>query len=180
MRLFAERFRARNQLMQQAVEDRLRYEHLQKELAIAEQIQASMLPRDFSLGPGVDVVAEMSAARHVGGDFYDVFKLNDDEFCVAVGDVAGKGIPAALFVVKAMTILRTEMMKQQPVDRALAALNRALCKGNERCMFVTIAVVAIDTVTGDCRYVSAGHNPAALMVSPGPGATPGEPANRLT
>jgi sigma-B regulation protein RsbU (phosphoserine phosphatase) len=162
MRQSARRFRERHALVQQAVEEHLRFEALEKELAIAAEIQTSMLPQDFALDDRLDIAARMQAARHVGGDFYDVYRINDRTVYVAIGDVAGKGIPAALFVVKAMTILRTEMMKQQPVDRALAALNRALCKGNERCMFVTIAVVVIDTVTGDCRYVSAGHNPAAL------------------
>ena len=165
MRQSAKRFRERHALIRQAIEEHLRFEALEKELAIAAEIQTSMLPHDFALDVRLDIAACMQAARHVGGDFYDVFRINDRTVYAAIGDVAGKGIPAALFVVKAMTILRTEMMKQQPVDSALAALNRALCKGNERCMFVTIAVVVIDTVTGDCRYVSAGHNPAALRRS---------------
>ena len=164
MKLFADRFRARNQLIQQAVEDRLQYEHLEKELAIAEQIQASMLPHDISLGPGVEVVAEMLPAKHVGGDFYDVFEIDDDEFCVAVGDVAGKGVPAALFMVRAMTILRAEMLKSQPIEEAVAALNYALSQDNARCMFVTLAVVVINRHSGDARYVSAGHNPPALGI----------------
>jgi sigma-B regulation protein RsbU (phosphoserine phosphatase) len=162
MKLFAERLRARNLLMQQAVEEHLRYESLEKELSIAAQIQASMLPRDFSLETDVDVVAEMIPARHVGGDFYDVFLINDHQFYVAVGDVAGKGVPASLFVVKAMTILRAEMLKSQDLDEAVAAFNRELSRNNDQCMFVTLAIVVFDRRTGRGQYVSAGHNAVAL------------------
>ena len=162
MKLFAERFRARNELVQQAIEEHLRYESLEKELSIAAQIQVSMLPRDFGLEPDVDVVAEMIPARHVGGDFYDVFQINDDQFYVAVGDVAGKGVPASLFVVKAMTILRTEMLKSQGVHEAVAAFNRELTRNNDQCMFVTLAIVVFDRRTGQGQYVSAGHNAVAL------------------
>jgi sigma-B regulation protein RsbU (phosphoserine phosphatase) len=162
MRQSAERFRARNELMQQAIEDRLRYEALQKELAIATEIQCSMLPHDFALADGFDIHAGMAAARHVGGDFYDAFRIDDDHIYVAIGDVAGKGVPAALFVVRAMTLLRIEMLKRQPVEIAVAAVNRALCRNNDRYLFVTLAVVVIDTQSGRCLYVSAGHNPVAL------------------
>jgi sigma-B regulation protein RsbU (phosphoserine phosphatase) len=164
MRLSADRFRARNELVRQAVEEHLRYESLQKELAIAAQIQVSMLPHDLDVGPDVDLFAQMLPARHVGGDFYDVFRIGEDSFYVAVGDVAGKGIPASLFVVRAMTMLRTEMLKRQSVEAAIAAWNRALCRDNDQCMFVTLAIVVFDRPSGRGRYVSAGHNALALGV----------------
>ncbi len=164
MRLFAERFRARNALMQQALEDRLRYEHLEKELAIAAQIQLSMLPHAFDPGDRVDIDARMLPARQVGGDFYDVFNISDDELCIAVGDVSGKGVPASLFMVRVMTMLRTEVQKAQPIEAAIAALNGALSQDNEQCMFVTLAVIVINRRDGGCRYLSGGHNPSVLGV----------------
>lgn len=159
MRLFANRFRARNQLIQQALEERLRYEHLQKELGIAQEIQAGMLRHDLDLMPEIDIVAEMVPARFVGGDFYDVFAVGAHEYCIAIGDVAGKGVPAALLMVRAMTLLRTEMRKRQPLDSTVQQLNVALCKNNALCMFVTLLVGIIDRRTGEFRYVVAGHNP---------------------
>ena len=162
MKMFAERFRARNDMMQQAIEEHLRFEAMEKELGVAAQIQLSMLPQDLDLGAEVDVFASMQPARHVGGDFYDVCQVTEDKFYVAVGDVAGKGVPASLFVVRAMTILRTEMLKQYPVEFAVSALNRALCKNNDTFMFVTLAVVEFDRRTGRGRYVSAGHNPLVV------------------
>ncbi|MGB5199394.1 MAG: SpoIIE family protein phosphatase [Sedimenticolaceae bacterium] len=162
MRLFAERFRARNQMMQRALEERLRYEHLEKELGIAQEIQAGMLPHDLDLRPQIDIVAEMVPARHVGGDFYDVFALGDDEYCIAIGDVSGKGVPAALFMVRAMTLLRAEMLRPQTLEWAVQRLNAALCEDNERCMFVTLMVTVLNRRTGELRYVCAGHNPMVL------------------
>lgn len=159
MRLFAERFRARSQLMQKALEERLRYEHLEKELGIAQEIQAGMLPRKLDLRPELDIVAEMVPARHVGGDFFDVFAIGNDDYCIAVGDVSGKGVPAALFMVRAMTLLRTEMLKPQSLESAVQALNAALCRDNARCMFVTLVVGVLNRRGGAFRFVVAGHNP---------------------
>jgi sigma-B regulation protein RsbU (phosphoserine phosphatase) len=159
MRLFADRFRSRNKMMLGSLEERLRYEHLEKELSIAEEIQAGMLPHDPDLLPEIEVVAKMVAARHVGGDFYDVFPAGDDKFCIAIGDVSGKGVPAALFMVKAMTLLRTEMLRSESLESAVEQLNIALCAGNDRCMFVTLIVGLIDRTSGEFRYVVAGHNP---------------------
>jgi len=159
MQLFADRFRARNQLIEQALKERLRYEHLQKELSIAQEIQTGMLPRDLDLRPEIDMVAKTTPARHVGGDFFDVFTVGADEYCIAIGDVAGKGIPAALFMVRAMTLLRTEMLKRQPLDFAVRQLNIALCEDNALCLFVTLVVGIVNRRTGNFSYVMAGHNP---------------------
>ena len=159
MRLFAERFRARNQAMQQALEQELRYEHLQKELAIAHDLQLGMLPRHFDVEAEIDLAAEMTPARHIGGDFYDSFRVGSDEYCVAIGDVSGKGVPAALFMVRAMTLLRTEVLKAQPLEEAVRCLNVLLCEDNPTCMFATLIVGVLNKRTGSFRYVSAGHDP---------------------
>jgi sigma-B regulation protein RsbU (phosphoserine phosphatase) len=159
VRLFANRFRARSEAMQRALLQQLQYEHMQKELAIAHDIQLGMLPGDLDFGPEIDIVAEMTPAQEVGGDFYDAFPVGPDEYCVAIGDVSGKGVPAALFMVRAMTLLRTELLKEQPIDEALGRLNVALCKDNPTCMFATLIIGVLNTGTGELRYVTAGHEP---------------------
>ena len=158
MRLLAARFRARNEAMRLALEQQLRFEHLQKELAIAREIQFGMLPHNLSLAPELEIAAQMSPARHVGGDFFDAFPVSREEYCVAVGDVAGKGVPAALFVVRTMTLLRTEMLKGEPLSDALSNLNALLCEENPTDMFVTLSVGLINVGTGRFSYVNAGHD----------------------
>jgi sigma-B regulation protein RsbU (phosphoserine phosphatase) len=162
MRLFAERFRARNQAMLAAREQQLRLEQLQKELAIAQDIQLGMLPRELDLDPAIEIAASMTPAQQVGGDFFDAFPVNSDEFCIAVGDVSGKGVPAALFMVRTMGLLRNELLKDQSLDRAVGALNRALCEDNPTCMFTTLVCGVLNVRDGSLRYMSAGHDPVIL------------------
>jgi phosphoserine phosphatase RsbU/P len=162
MRLFANRFRAGNQAVQRALEQELRHQHLHKELAIARDIQMGMLPRDLDFGPELDIAAEMTAALQVGGDFYDVFPVGSDACCLVVADISGKGVPAALFMVRTMALLRAELLKDQPLEEALRRLNALLCEDNPTCMFATLAVAMVSRLTGDCHYVNAGHDPMIL------------------
>lgn len=168
MRLFAQRFRARTEVMQTALEQQLRFEHMQKELAIAREIQLGMLPHDLDLdlGPEIDLAAEMTPAHFIGGDFYDVFPINADEYAIAIGDVSGKGVPAALFMVKTLTLLRTELLKSQPIEEVLRNVNQRLCEDNPTSMFATLIVAVVDKRTGCFRYASAGHDPI-LFGGPG-------------
>jgi len=159
MGLIADRFRRTNRTMQRALEQELRYEHLQNELAIAREIQLGMLPHDLNLGPEVDIAAEMLPAQQVGGDFYDVFSLGSDACCLVVADVSGKGVPAALFMVRTMAVLRAELLRAQRVEDAVRRINVMLCKDNPTCMFATLAVAVLNRRTGHCHYVNAGHDP---------------------
>ncbi|WP_296808125.1 SpoIIE family protein phosphatase [Thiocapsa sp.] len=161
MQLFAERFRARTRVMQKALEQQLRFEHMQKELAIAQEIQLGMLPHDLDLdlGPEIDLAAEIMPASLVGGDFYDVIPMPPDEYGVAIGDVSGKGVPAALFMVRTLTLLRTELLKSQPLEDALRNVNLRLCEENAASMFATLIVAIVNKSTGQLRYVNAGHDP---------------------
>lgn len=159
MRMFAERFRSRNAAIQRALEERLRFEHLKQELACAREIQAGLLPRGVDLSPAFDVVTEMMPAREIGGDFYDVFPIGNDEYCIAIGDIAGKGVPAALFMVRTTTLLRTELRRAQPLELAMARLNRRLCEENPTCMFATLIAGVLNVAQRRYRFVSAGHNP---------------------
>ena len=160
LRQIATRLRSRNAAMRKALEESLRLEHLQKELRVAQDLQAGMLPR-APLFPGVaaiDVQGHMTPAKEVGGDFFDAFALDAERICLAIGDVAGKGIPAALFMVRAMTLLRTEMLNGQDPGRAIEALNLALSEDNPLCMFVTLMICVIDLRHGRLHYVNGGHN----------------------
>lgn len=159
VRLFADRFRARTETMQQALEQQLRYEHMQKELRIAQEIQMGMLPHELDFAPEIDLAAEMTPAQLVGGDFYDAFPVGAEDCCLAIGDVSGKGVPAALFMVRILTLLRTELLKDQPLDAALSKINATLCKDNPTSMFATLVVAIVNRRTGDVRYVNAGHDP---------------------
>ncbi|MFB1486630.1 MULTISPECIES: SpoIIE family protein phosphatase [unclassified Thiocapsa] len=162
MRLFADRMRARTQVMQQALEQRLRYEHLQREWDVAREIQLGMLPCRLDLGPEIEIDAGMMAAQEVGGDFYDVFPVGPDEYCIAIGDISGKGMPAALFMVRTLTMLRSELLLDQPLDEALKRINRRLCAENPTAMFATLVIALINKRTGVLRYVNAGHDPILL------------------
>jgi serine phosphatase RsbU (regulator of sigma subunit)/anti-sigma regulatory factor (Ser/Thr protein kinase) len=148
----------------------LELEQLQRDLAFAQEIQAGMLPQEsalFSERPEVDCAGRLRAARQVGGDFYDAFFVDDHRLFVAIGDVCGKGLPAALFMVRAMTLLRSEAgrragSRRAYVQRVVERLNRLLFERNDQSLFVTLFCAVLDTVSGTLAYVSAGHNPPAL------------------
>jgi len=155
------RVRNTDSVLQRELERRVRYEFLQRDLEAAAKIQANLLPsaRPLVADPRVEVDARMQPAREVSGDFYDALMLDDHTVAVAVGDVSGKGMPAALFMVRVIMLLRM-ILERAPDRRAvLPALNRALCEGNDECMFVTLGVVVLDTRTGALTYLNAGHHP---------------------
>ncbi len=144
-------------------------ERIQSELRIARDIQASMLPRVFPPFPGrteFDIFAVMEPAKEVGGDFYDFFLIDDDRLAVVVGDVSGKGVPAALFMAICKTLLKTEALRGlEPAD-VLARVNRILIPENATLMFVTVFLLVLDVTTGEIRYANGGH--PAPLVSAGP------------
>jgi sigma-B regulation protein RsbU (phosphoserine phosphatase) len=137
-------------------------ERLNAELRIARSIQSSMLPRVFPPFPGrkdFEVYAIMEPAKEVGGDFYDFFLLDEHKLCVLVGDVSGKGVPAALLMALSKTLLRNEVMHGYRTCDILARVNNALCADNRECMFLTVLCLILNTRTGEAEYCSAGHNP---------------------
>ena len=145
-------------------------ERIQSELRIARDIQAAMLPRVFPPFPDrteFDIFALMEPAKEVGGDFYDFFLIDDKRLCVLVGDVSGKGVPAALFMAICKTLLKTEALNGLTPADILARVNRTLIPDNETMMFVTVFVLILDTETGEMRYANGGHPPP--LVSTGPG-----------
>lgn len=140
---------------------------MESELTAARAIQESALPSTFPPFPDIprfDLYAVMNAAKEVGGDFYDFFLLDDcgpdsGKLAFLIADVSGKGVPAALFMMKAKTLVRRELQSGKELSRAVEYANEELAEGNEACMFVTMWVGILDYGTGHVDYVNAGHNP---------------------
>lgn len=140
-------------------------ERIESELKIAHTIQVSMLPRifpPFPERPDVSVYATMIPAKEVGGDFYDFFLIDEDQFCFLIGDVSGKGVPAALFMVIAKSLLKNQALLGGTPSEILSQVNKMLCADNEQSMFVTLFLAILDTRSGQLTYANAGHNPPLL------------------
>ncbi len=132
------------------------------ELEVAREIQEKSLPdgkNPFKEDKRFQLSASMNAAWRVGGDFYDFFFVHDDSLCVAVGDVSGKGISAALLMMRARTLLKENVLRGESLAEVLKRVNIELCEGNETGMFVTVFLGILDLHRGLFRYANAGHNP---------------------
>ena len=135
------------------------------ELDVAKQIQMSAVPHDFdSLTErfALDIAGFMRPAREVGGDFYDVFEVGERGVAFVIGDVSGKGVPAALFMMRAQSLLRQFLLETDDLGTAFTLANRQLCERNDAMLFVTAFACVVDTATGEVRYANAGHNPPVL------------------
>ncbi|HYE91973.1 MAG TPA: SpoIIE family protein phosphatase [Terriglobales bacterium] len=138
-------------------------QRLEGEIAVARDIQMSLLPRKFVRRDHVDVFATLEPAREVGGDFYDVFLLDGGRVGFVVGDVSGKGVPAALHMAMTKTLIKSAARRGMGPAEILAAANEEVCFENDACIFVTIFMGILDTATGEVTYASAGHNPPFLL-----------------
>ena len=144
-------------------------ERIATELSVARKIQAGMLPSvapDFSGQPSFELDAGMTPAKEVGGDFYDFYMLDENRLAVTVADVSGKGVPAALFMVVAKTVLQNFAMAAKSrgdFAEVVAHANDRLCEGNDQMMFVTVFFGVLDLRTGEFVYVNAGHNPPLVL-----------------
>ncbi len=137
-------------------------ERIETELDVATKIQASMLPKDFSVDGRADIFATMIPAKEVGGDLYDFYKLDENRLFITIADVSGKGIPAALFMVAAITNLRNFVSGLNDLKSAIESTNDQLCANNGGGLFVTAFSGVLDLETGILRYVNAGHNPPLI------------------
>jgi len=138
---------------------------LRRELEVARTIQQSILPRDFGpKGPsgGVSIAAEMQAANEVGGDFYDFFMIDGERLGVVVGDVAGKGVPAAIYMSLSRTLLRATAQLGLDAGECLRHANRTLCSEGDAGLFVTTVYVIVNTRTGAVDYSTGGHFPPLI------------------
>lgn len=145
-------------------------ERIGAELHVATQIQADMLPRIFPAFPGreeFDLYATMTPAKEVGGDFYDFFLIDDDHLGLVMADVSGKGVPAALFMVIAKTLIKNKAQLGGSPAEVLSYANEQLCEGNEAELFVTVWFAIIEISTGKGMAANAGHEHPALKRADG-------------
>ena len=135
-------------------------ERIGAELDVARDIQSSMLPCIFPAFPDkseFDIFASMLAAKEVGGDFYDFFMVDDTHIAIVMADVSGKGVPAALFMVIGKTLIKDHTIQGKDLGEVFTTVNNLLCEANAEGLFITAFEAVIDLVTGDVRYVNAGH-----------------------
>ena len=140
-------------------------ERLDTELSIANRIQADILPgkyREFPERKEFSLFALMTPAKEVGGDFYDYFLTDEDHLALVIADVSDKGVPAALFMMTAKTMIKTRALNEKKPADILAYANRGLCMGNEEGLFVTVWMAIIELSTGRGFVSNAGHMHPAL------------------
>lgn len=145
-------------------------ERISNELEIATNIQAHMLPGIFPPFPDhneFDIFASMSPAKEVGGDFYDFFMIDEKHLAVVIADVSGKGVPAALFMVIAKTLIKNYAQMGMEPCHVFTKVNQLLCEGNEASLFVTAWMGVLDIESGKLTYVNAGHNPPMIKLANG-------------
>ena len=157
--------------MRQGMEAQEQLVALRQELEIASRIQQSLLPRRFPAFPDrteFELYAEMAPARLVGGDFYDFFLVDERRLGVVIGDVSGKGVPAALFMAVSRTLLRaTALQGVSPAD-CLAYMNRVLGRqSGEDGVFVTVFYAILNTDSGEVEFAIGGHNPPYVVTTDG-------------
>ncbi len=150
-------------LVREALSNRDQLVALSHELDVARDMQASVLPRSFPATDRYETHGLMIPAKEVGGDFYDFFTLGEDKLGVAIGDVSGKGIPAALFMMACRTLLRSRALEGGAPDQCLGYVNDLLSEDNESCMFVTLFYGVLDTASGVFNYCNGGHNPPRVV-----------------
>lgn len=143
---------------------------IQQDLNTAREIQQAILPKNFPPFPGrqdFDIFATMTAAKEVGGDFYDFFMINDDQLGFVIGDVSGKGVPAAIFMAVSRTLIRATGHKGIPTGECMNYVNNLLCNESVSSMFVTVFYGILTLSTGEIEYVNGGHNPPYVIGSGG-------------
>ncbi|HPL63129.1 MAG TPA: SpoIIE family protein phosphatase [Syntrophales bacterium] len=141
-------------------------ERMESELKIARTIQMSFLPKQFPPFPEkkeFDIFATLVPAREVGGDLYDFFLLDEEKLFFAIGDVSGKGVPAALFMAAAKILMKGSISRDVDIAETLGRVNRELCIENEATMFLTYFCGILNFRTGELKYSNAGHNPPLLL-----------------
>ena len=132
------------------------------ELEVAKEIQLATLPSEIETSKDIEIVAELRAAKEVGGDFYDYYKIDDDHTAIVIGDISGKGIPAAMFMMKTITCFRNHIGPNKSPAQILKLMNATLADHNYSQMFVTCFLAILNEKTGELKYANAGHNPPII------------------
>ena len=146
--------------MEKKLQEEKEKERIGTELNMAKQIQASTLPNVFPPFPDrheFDLYASMDTAKEVGGDFYDFFLIDEDHLCLVMADVSGKGVPAALFMMKSRAIIRSSAVPGRSAGEILAKANKDICADNKMDMFVTVWLGILEISTGKVVCANAGH-----------------------
>ena len=141
-------------------------ERISTELALATRIQADMLPNIFPAFPDrkdFDIYASMTPAKEVGGDFYDFFMIDEEHLAMVMADVSGKGVPAALFMMVSMILLRNAVESGLSPAEVLKKVNEQICSNNREEMFVTVWLGILDLKTGLLTAANAGHEYPVLQ-----------------
>ncbi|MBA4178085.1 MAG: cyclic nucleotide-binding protein [Leptothrix sp. (in: Bacteria)] len=181
----AERLRRSDQMTLRRMRKLMEMEQAQRELQYARTIQESLPPREplFTGDARLDCTGRMRTAREVGGDFHDIFFLDARHVFFVMADVCGKGLPAALFMVRAVAVLPAQSGRQglggSCIENLVASLNHDLCNYNTAHQFLTALCGVLDLETNVVRYVNAGHNPPAMAGGAGAFRYLGEPVNPL-
>lgn len=153
-------------LIRRSLEEHDQLISIQQDLNTAREIQQAILPKAFPPFPNqsrFDIFASMVAAKEVGGDFFDFFIIDSDRLGFVIGDVSGKGVPAAIFMAVSRTLIRATGLKGILANDCMNYVNNLLCNESVSCMFVTVFYGILNTLTGEVDYVNAGHNPPYLI-----------------
>ena len=146
-------------------------ESIKGDLAVAREIQQAILPRIFPPFPEeaaqMDIAASMNAAKDVGGDFYDFFRIDADRIGFVIADVSGKGVPAAIFMAVSRTLIRATGIRGVSPSECMTYSNTLLAKESVNSMFVTVFYGIYNIRTGEVTYTNAGHNPPYIMKANG-------------
>lgn len=141
-------------------------ESIQNDLHVAQEIQQTILPKKFPPFPELksfDLYAYMSAAKYVGGDFYDFFRIDQDRLGFVIADVSGKGVSAAIFMAISRTVIRAIALTENSAAKCMQRSNVILCQESVNDMFVTVFYGILNIHTGSVTYSNAGHNPPILI-----------------
>jgi sigma-B regulation protein RsbU (phosphoserine phosphatase) len=145
-------------------------ERMQEELNVGRNIQMSMVPQTFPPFPErkeFSIHAALHPAREVGGDFYDFFFIDENRLCICIGDVSGKGVPAALFMAVTRTLIKARATDDISTASIMTRVNDELSRDNKQYMFVTVFIAILNVVTGKLTYTNAGHNPPYIRRAAG-------------
>ena len=150
------------QLLDEEIKVHDAQEKAKTELNIAKNIQLDTLPSELVSTKDVEIIGELKAAKEVGGDLYDYIDIDEDHAAILIGDVSGKGVPAAMFMMKTISSFRDFATKDKTPSEILKQVNAAIFKGNKACLFVTCFLAILDKRDGKVVYANAGHNPPVV------------------
>jgi len=143
--------------------ERQKMQRLENELEIAATIQSGLLPLQLPETPGLDIGAQTKQSRQIGGDYYDVIQLDETKTLLAIADVSGKGVPAALVMANVQAALNILARLRLPLTQIVDHINKLVYDNTETETFVTMFLAVIDTASSTIEYVNAGHNPPVLI-----------------